>query len=77
MNFKQGDVTAGFTHADILDNEKVYVEMSRGFEQLSKNGRKKDFETEKYSLWYPSESMCLLEILDKQIGSNWSEAVKI
>ena len=41
LKSKQGDVTAEFLHADIPENERVYVEMPRGFKQFSKNGRKK------------------------------------
>ena len=41
LKSKQGDVTAAFLHADIPEDEKVYVNMPRGFEQFSKNGRKK------------------------------------
>eukprot|EP00970_Alexandrium_tamarense_P013493 scaffold3441_cov152-Alexandrium_tamarense.AAC.1 len=38
---KQGDVTAAFLHADLPDNETVYVEMPRGFRQKGKNGKHK------------------------------------
>ena len=41
LNYKKGNVTTVFLHADIPENEKVYVEIPRGFEQFSKNGRKK------------------------------------
>ena len=41
LGFKsnQGDATTAFIHAYIPENEKVYVEIPRGFEQLSNNGR--------------------------------------
>ena len=38
---KQGKFIAAFIHADIPENEKVYVKIPRGFEQCSKNGRTK------------------------------------
>ena len=41
LKSKQGDVTAEFHHSDISENEKVYVEILRGFEQFSNNVRKK------------------------------------
>jgi len=41
LKSKQGNVTAAFLHAEIPEGEKVYVNMPRGFEQFSKNGRKK------------------------------------
>ena len=41
LKSNQGDVTAAFIHAYIPDNEKIYVEMPRGFEKFYKNGRKK------------------------------------
>ena len=39
LKSKQGDVTAVIPHADIHENEKAQVEIPRGFEQFSKNGR--------------------------------------
>ena len=46
LGFKsnQGDFFAVFIHADIHENEKFYIEMLRGFEQFSNNGRKKCFK---------------------------------
>ena len=41
LNSKKVDATTAFIHAYIPDNEKVYVEIARGFEKFSKNGRKK------------------------------------
>ena len=41
LKSKQSDVTAAFLHEEIPENEKVYVEITRGFEQFSKNGRNK------------------------------------
>ena len=41
FKYKQGDVTAAFTHADIPEDEKVYIETPRGFEHFSKNRREK------------------------------------
>ena len=35
------------------------------------------FETEKDALWSPSESTCLPEILGKEVGAKWYEAVKV
>ena len=36
LKSKQGDITAAFLHADIPENENVYVEMPKGFEQKGK-----------------------------------------
>ena len=44
---KQGDLTTAFLHAEITKNEKVYVEMTRGFDQFSKNGLKKYLKLKK------------------------------
>ena len=44
---KQGDVTAEVLHEDIPENEKVYVEMTRGFDQFSKNGLKEYLKLKK------------------------------
>ena len=41
LTSNKSDLTSAFLHAYILENEKVYVEILRGFEQFSKNGRKK------------------------------------
>jgi len=41
LKSKQGDITAAFLHADLEEDEKVYVEMPKGFEQYDKRGRKK------------------------------------
>ena len=41
LKSKQGNVTDAFLHAEIPENKKVYVEIPRGFEQFSKNVRKK------------------------------------
>ena len=41
LKSKQGDVTAAFLHADLEEGENVFVDMPKGFEQYSKNGRKK------------------------------------
>ena len=38
---KQGDVTCAFLHAHLPENEKVYIEMPRGFKQYDKNGKPK------------------------------------
>ena len=37
LKSNQGNVTAEFTHVDIPDNDKVYIEMPRVFEQFSQN----------------------------------------
>ena len=47
LMFNQGDVTAKFLHVDIRENQNVYVEMPRGFEHFSKNGRKKYLKLKK------------------------------
>ena len=47
LKSNQGDVTTEFLHAEIPYNEKVYVEMARGFENFSKNGRKKSLKLKK------------------------------
>jgi hypothetical protein len=36
----QGDVTCAFLHADLEENEMVYVDMPIGFAQYGKNGKK-------------------------------------
>ncbi len=36
----QGDVTCAFLHADLKENEMVYIDMPMGFTQYSKNGKK-------------------------------------
>ena len=41
LKYNQGSVTAAIIHADIPENKKVYIEILRRFEYLSKNGRKK------------------------------------
>ena len=41
LKYKQGDVTDAFLHVDIPEDEKLCVEMPRGFEQFVNNGRKK------------------------------------
>ena len=33
LKSKQGDVTAAFLHADLEENEEVFVRMPRGFEK--------------------------------------------
>ena len=41
LNYKQGDVTSAFIHEYIPKDDKVYIEISRGFEPFYKNGCKK------------------------------------
>ena len=41
LKSQQGNVTTALLHSDIPGNHKVYVEITRGFEHLSKNGRQK------------------------------------
>ena len=41
LKSKQGDVTATFLHANLGKDEKLFVEMPRGFEVRGKNGRPK------------------------------------
>ena len=36
LKSKQGDITAAFLHADVPENENVYVEMPRGFDKKGK-----------------------------------------
>ncbi len=36
----QGNVTCAFLHADLEENETVYVDMPMGFAQYGKNGKK-------------------------------------
>ena len=36
----QGNVTCAFLHADLNENEKVYVNMPMGFAQYGKNGKR-------------------------------------
>ena len=47
LKSKQGEFTAAFLHAYIPDNQKIYAEMPRVFEQFSKNGRKKTLKQKK------------------------------
>ena len=37
LKSKQGDVTCAFLHAELPPEEKVYLEMPRGFKQYGKN----------------------------------------
>ena len=41
LKSKQGDVTCAFLHAELPPEEKVYLEMPRGFKQYGKNKRAK------------------------------------
>jgi hypothetical protein len=43
----QGDVTCAFLHADLEENKTVYVDMSMGFTQYGKNGKKKCLKLKK------------------------------
>ena len=61
LKYKHGDVTAEFIQADIHEDDKVYIEISREFEQFSKNGRKKCLKLKKtlyglrhipHAFWY-------------------------
>ena len=36
----QGNITCAFLHANLEENEKVYVDMPLGFPQYDKNGKK-------------------------------------
>lgn len=47
LKSKQGDVTCAFLHADLDENEKVYVEMPQGFKQRGKNGNYKVLKLKK------------------------------
>ena len=66
LKSNQGDVIAAFLHSYIPDNEKVYVEIPTGFEQFSNNGRKKCLKLKK-----------TLAIIDKEVESKWSNAIKL
>ena len=59
LNSKQGEFTFSFIYADIPDNEKVYVEMIREFEQFSKNGRKKCLKLKKtlYGIYHITRAL--------------------
>ncbi len=37
----QGDITSAFMHADLEENKTVYVDMTIGFAQYGKRGKKK------------------------------------
>ena len=41
LKSKQGDVTAAFLHANLGEDEKVFVDMPQGFKVKGKNGRNK------------------------------------
>ena len=41
LKSKQGDVTAAFLHSNLGEDEKVFIDMPRGFEVRGKNGRNK------------------------------------
>jgi hypothetical protein len=43
----QGDVTCAFLHADLEENETVYVDMPMGFAQYGKNGKKQCLKLKK------------------------------
>jgi len=43
----QGDITCAFLHADLEENEKVYVDMPAGFSQYGKNAKKMSFKLKK------------------------------
>jgi len=43
----QGDVTCAFLHADLEENETVYVDMPMGFAQYGKNGNKQCLKLKK------------------------------
>jgi hypothetical protein len=43
----QGDVTCAFLHADLEENETVYVNMPTGFTQYGKIGKKKCLKLKK------------------------------
>ena len=60
LKSKKGEVTAAFLHADIPEDEKVYVEIPRGFEQFSKNGRNKCLKLKKklYVIHQSTRSFC-------------------
>ena len=41
LKSKQGDVTAAFLHENLREDERVFVDMSRGFEVKGNNGSNK------------------------------------
>ena len=41
LKYKQGDATAAFLHAYLGKDQKVFVDMPRGFEVKGKNGKNK------------------------------------
>jgi hypothetical protein len=47
LKSKQGDVTCAFLHADLEENETVYVDMPTGFAQYGKNGKKRCLKPKK------------------------------
>jgi hypothetical protein len=43
----QGDVTCAFLHADLKENETVYVDMPMGFARYGKDGKKQCLKLKK------------------------------
>ena len=41
LNSKQGDTTSAFLHAKLEENEKVFFEIPKGFEQYDKRGKRR------------------------------------
>jgi hypothetical protein len=52
----QGDATCAFLHADLEENETVYIDMPMGFAQYGKNGKKKCLKLKKDTLWAATKS---------------------
>ena len=47
LKYKQGEMTAAFLHADLGEDEKVFVDMTLGFGVKVKNGRNKVLKLKK------------------------------
>ena len=41
LKSKHGNMTAAFLHSDLVEDEKIFVDMLRGFEVKEKNDRDK------------------------------------
>ncbi len=64
----QGDVTCAFLHADLEENETVYVDMPMGFAQYGKNGKKQCLNSKRHSMGCGK----VLERSRSTLRSNWS-----
>ena len=67
LKSRQGDVTAAFINADLGKDEKVFVNMPRGFEVKGKNGRPKVLKLLKTLYGLRQSSRALWEYMTAKI----------